>query len=62
MSLLVLNKTSVAKLAAEMTKLLGKKYSRGSIYGKLDRDTLTYKEVQAIAKILGYRVDIVREN
>ncbi len=57
-SLLVLNKMPIAKLAQKMTELLGKKYSRGSIYGKLDRDSLTFKEIQAIAKIIGYKVKV----
>jgi len=61
MSLLVLNKVSVAELAEKMTKLMNKKYSRGSIYGKLDRDTLTFKELQAIAKILGYKIELTKE-
>jgi len=61
MSLLVLNKVSVAELAEKMTKLMNKKYSRGSIYGKLDRDTLTFKELQAIAKILGYKIEFTKE-
>jgi len=59
-SLLVLNKISVKTLAEKMTNLLGKKYTRDSINGKLNRDSLTFKECQAIAKILDYSLEFIK--
>ena len=54
---LSLNQYNYEKLAAEMTKLSGKKYTRGSLNGKLVRDTLTFNELELIAKILGYKIE-----
>lgn len=58
--LLALNQFTVAKLALCMSKELNKTYTRSSLNGKFSRDTLTMKECQAIAKILGYRIDFVK--
>lgn len=58
---MVLHKISVKELAQKMTETMGKKYTRDSINGKLMRDTLTLKECQAIAKILGYEVKFIKE-
>jgi len=60
-SLMVLHKISVKELAQKMTEIIGKKYTRDSINGKLTRDTLTLKECQIIAKILGYEVKFVKD-
>jgi len=59
-SLMVLHKISVKELAQKMTETIGKKYTRDSINGKLSRNTLTLKECQVIAKILGYEVTFVK--
>jgi hypothetical protein len=59
-SLMVLHKISVKDLAQKMTEIIGKKYTRDSINGKLTRDTLTLKECQVIAKILGYEVKFIK--
>ncbi len=59
-SLLTLHNVSVEKLAELMTKELGKSYTRQSLYGKFDRDSLTLKECQAIAKILGYHIAFIK--
>ena len=59
-SILTLNNMPIAKLAESMSKLLNKKYTKSSLYGKLDRDTLTLKECQAIAEILGYHIEFIR--
>ena len=61
-SILTLNNMSVGKLAEAMSKLLGKKYTKSSLYGKFDRDTLTLKECQAIAEILGYHIEFIKNN
>ncbi|MBR6127099.1 hypothetical protein IKQ21_05380 [bacterium] len=59
-SLLLLNNMSISKLAEKMTELSGKKYSIGSLYGKLSRDTLTLKECQIIASAIGYRIEFIK--
>ncbi len=61
-SLLTLNNMSIAKLAEKMSELSNEKYTQGSLYGKLSRDTLTLKECQLIAKIIGYRIEFIKEN
>lgn len=43
-----------------MSEELNKKYTRSSLNGKFVRDTLSMKECQAIAKILGYRIDFIK--
>ncbi len=58
--LLSINQFTVAKLADEMSKELNKKYTRSSLNGKFTRDTLSMKECQAIAKILGYHIEFIR--
>lgn len=60
-SLMVLHKISVKELAQKMTEIIGKKYTRDSINGKLSRDTLTLRECQAIAKILGYKIKFEKD-
>lgn len=59
-SLLMLNNVSIAKLAELMTEKSGHTYTIGSLYGKLSRDTLTLKECQLIADILGYRIEFIK--
>jgi len=55
---LSLNQYTYDKLAEELTKNMGKKYTRGSINAKLVRGTLTVKEFEHIAKIFGYEINI----
>lgn len=59
-SLLTLHNMSIIRLAELMSKELGKTYTRQSLYGKLDRDSLSLKECQIIAKILGYHIEFVK--
>lgn len=59
-SLLTLHNMSIIKLAELMTQELGKPYTRQSLYGKLDRDSLSLKECQTIAKILGYHIAFIK--
>ncbi len=60
-SLMVLHKISVKELAQKMTEITGKEYTRDSLNGKLSRDTLTLKECQVIARILGYKIKFEKE-
>lgn len=59
-SLMVLHRISVSQLAELMTVELNKTYTRSGIYAKLSRDSLTLKECQTIAKILGYRIEFLK--
>lgn len=58
--LLSLNQFTVEELAKRMSVELNKKYTRSSLNGKFARDTLSMKECQAIAKILGYRIEFIK--
>lgn len=60
-SLVVLNGYTYSKLADKMSEILGKKYTRDTLNGKLRRDTLTLKECQVIAEILGYKIEFTRK-
>ena len=59
-SLLTLHNMPIIRLAELMSKELGKTYTRQSLYGKLDRDSLSLKECQIIAKILGYHIEFIK--
>ena len=59
-SLLTLHNMSIIRLAELMSKELGKTYTRQSLYGKLDRDSLSLKECQIIAKILGNHIEFIK--
>ena len=54
---LAINQSDYNKLANEMTRLTGKHYTRGSINGKLIRNSLSVNELELIAKIFGYRME-----
>lgn len=55
---LSLNQSTYEKLAVEMTKVLNKKYTRGSINAKLSRGTLTFREFETIANIFKCKIKI----
>ena len=57
---LSLNMSNYDKLAEQMTDILNKKYTRGSINAKLSRNTLTVKEFETIANIFGYKLDCIK--
>lgn len=58
---LSLNMSNYDKLADQMTKILNKKYTRGSINAKLSRNTLTVKEFEIIANIFGYKLECIKD-
>lgn len=41
-----------------MTRITGKKYTRGSINAKLSRGTLSFKEFETIAKIFNLKIEL----
>lgn len=59
--LLSVNQMTVEKLAERMFEISEKKYTRSSLNGKFARETLSLKECDLIAKILGYRIEFVKD-
>jgi len=55
---LSVNQSTYEKLAEEMTKISGKKYTRGSLNAKLVRGTLTFHEFEIIANIFNCKIEI----
>lgn len=53
---IAINQSDYNDLAEKMTKISGKRYTRGSINGKLIRDSLSVNEFELIAKIYGYEI------
>ncbi len=49
---------TMTKLAAEMTKISGRKYTMKSISDKLARKTLKYEEFMLIISILKYKIEL----
>ena len=54
--LLTLKHISVEELATRLSEETNKPYTAAKIYGKLNRDTISFSECQLIAKILGYEI------
>ena len=50
---------TITELARKLTEITGKKYSRSALSAKLSRNSLKYKELEQIAKILEYKIDFV---
>lgn len=46
------------KLASIIEEHIGKKYTADGLSRKLNRDTITYREVAMIADILGYEIKV----
>lgn len=55
--LLTLKHMSVEDLAKRMSEETNTPYTAAKIYGKLNRDTISFTECQHIAKILGYKIE-----
>lgn len=58
---LTLHNTKIKLLAEDMSKISGKQYTDASLYAKLNRGSLSYNEMELIAKILGYRIEFIEE-
>lgn len=58
---ITLNAIYIKDLAVMMTEKSGKKYTEDSLGGKIRRESLTFKEVELIADILGYKVEFIRK-
>ena len=48
---------TIKKLAEQLTETTGRKYTRQSISNRLARSTIRYDEMEAIAKILNYKIE-----
>ena len=59
--LLLKRNMTITELAIRMTEYTGKKYSRQNLSNKLSKRTLRYEEFEIIAKILGYRIELIDE-
>ena len=54
--LLTLKHMSMQEFAELMTKETGNIYTRAKLYGKINRDSISFTECQIIAKILGFEI------
>ena len=59
-TLLAENGVSITEIAAELSRITGKTYSRSNISQKLMRKTLKYEEAKIIGQALGYDLKFVR--
>ena len=50
---------TLKELAEKIGKVQNKNYSLASLSQKLRKETISYKEVKLIAKILGYKINFV---
>lgn len=60
-SFIALNGLYIKDLASLMTQKTGKKYTEDSLGGKIRRESITFKEVEQMADVLGYRIEFVRK-
>ncbi|MDR1327928.1 MAG: hypothetical protein LBJ74_05935 [Heliobacteriaceae bacterium] len=60
-SLLSLNGITIKGIADKMREASGLNYTRKSLYGKLNRNTITLAEFQMITDLLGYKIEVVRK-
>ena len=57
--LLVKRNMTITKLAEELSKKTGQKYTRQSISSKLHRNSLRYEEMEEIAKLLDFKIEMI---
>ncbi len=55
--LLTLKQMSMVTLASKLNEISDETYTAAKLYGKINRDTISFTEVQLIAKILGYKIE-----
>ena len=56
-SFIALNGIYIKDLAMLMSSKSGKKYTEDSLGGKIRRETLTFKEAELMAEVLGYTIN-----
>ncbi len=59
--MLSLKQMTMEKLANRMSEVTGRPYTRAMLYGKINRDTISFSECRLIAEILGYKIEFVEE-
>ena len=59
---IALNGMYIKKLAVLMTEKSGKLYTEDSLGGIIRRESLTFKEAELMADVLGYTLEFVRKN
>lgn len=55
--LMTLKQISMESLSKKMSEISNEAYTPAKLYGKINRDTISFTEVQKIAYILGYKID-----
>lgn len=60
-SFIALNGVYIKDLAVLMSKKTGKKYTEDSLGGKIRRESLTFKEAEVMAEVLGYNLKFERK-
>ena len=55
-SLLQLNAVTITKMADLMNNNSERKYTRGSLSNKINRESITLKEAYLLAELLGYEI------
>ena len=58
---IALNGMYIKDLANLMSKKSGKTYTEDSLGGKIRRESITFKEVELIADVLGYKLDFIKK-
>ena len=51
--------TTLKNLAVRLSEETGEEYTYNSLLGKLNRETLSLKESEIIAKILNYKLEFI---
>lgn len=59
--ILVEENITLSELAKKLGENLDKEYSLNNLSGKLRKETISFKEVDLIAKILGYKIKFEKE-
>ena len=59
--LLTLKHISMEQLAELMTKKVNEPDTAAKLYGKINRDTISFTECQQIASILGYKIEFIED-
>ena len=58
--LMTLNHISMENLAEKLNLKANKPYTAAKLYGKINRDTISFTECQQIAELLGYKIEFIK--
>ena len=59
---IALNGIYIKDLAELMTQKCGKSYTEDSLGGKIRRESLTFKDAEIMADVLGYKLEFIRKS